>query len=907
VAVAVPTGTVTFLFTDIEGSTRLWDAAPDAMRAALARHEELLRSAIEEHAGYVFAVTGDGVAAAFQRSADAVTAAVKAQQSLTAEPWPAEAPLRVRMGLHTGEAEERDDNYFGAPLNRAARLMAAAHGGQVVVSEATAGLLKSPPGVELIDVGSHRLRGFVEPTRVFLVKADGMQWVDEPLATPEGSRGNLPRPETEWFGPVTELHLRVADLGRRRLVTLTGPGGVGKTRLALEMGGLAADEFPDGAWMVELAPVVARGSVLPAVAAALGVLPQAGLDTLGTILDWLGHRRLLLVLDNCEHVLEPVVTLVTAVFAAHPSVSVLATSREPLGVRGERVVPVPSLSDPDAVALFCDRAEAADAGLVYGPEDRATIKSICQRLDGIPLAIELAAARARALAPVDLLARLDDRFALLRGGERGGLERHQTLRATVAWSYYLLTDAQRLVFDLLSAFAGGFDLPAAEAVCGERLIDPADVVDEVAALVDKSLVIVVHREGAPARYRVLESLRQYGEERLADRGEVAAVRARHLDHYRVVARRACSEWLSPRHRDAAATFEVEWDNLRLAHSAALATGDLDAAEAIVDGVFDYAATTLREELGDWIAANIAAGEELGRVRPATYGQGAWVAYQGGEYRRAVALAQQGIDAAPAKDDPGAALCEAVFALAAVVGAADRAQARVQLEATMERLLDDVVAFRCCCALGVLLAVTDPKAAAPAFARARSIAERIGTPAVLSAINDYETASIATGERPDFRRALARYREGLEFARAAGSSWGIARNLAGIAACTIHLDGENADGAVHEALDYALEVRCRSGNVLVLLGEFAIHLAQHNEIERAALLLGYLAAHQPGIIALLRSQPRRKGPIDDIADEPEAQQWRSAGAAMDYDAVVRRALAHDSGNGVAKRTTSGTPT
>ena len=634
-----------------------------------------------------------------------------------------------------------------------------------------------------------------------------------------------------------------------------------------------------------------KRQVPAAVAATLGVLPQAGLDTLGAILDWLTRRHLLLILDNCEHVLEPVVALVAAVVAQHPTVTVLATSREPLGVGGERVVPVPSMSTIDAVALFADRAQAADARLVYGPEDRVTIEAICQRLDGIPLAIELAAARARSLAPVDLLARLEDRFRLLRGGERGGLERHQTLRATVAWSYQLLTDVQRLVFDRLSVFAGGFDLPAAEAVCDEDPVDPVEVVDQLSTLVDKSLVTVVHREGAPARYRLLETLRQYGEERLADRGEASVVRARHLDHYRAVARQAHLAWLSPHYRSANATFEAEWDNLRAAHATALGTGDLDAAEAIVDGVFDHAASTLREELGDWIATTIAAEEAAGRPRPASYGEAAWVAYQAGEYPRAVTLAEQGIDAAPAIDDPGVALCWAACAFSAVVGAADPIRARAQLEATLANVTDGVVAFRCSCALGVLLAVTDPQAAPPVFARARAFAERVGTPTLLAAISDYETSSSAVDAHPDIGSTLLRYQEGVRLARAAASPWGIARNLAGIAFCTIQLDPDNADVAIREALDYALEVRCWSGNILVLLGQFALYLAEKNEIEPAAVLLGHLAAHQPGILALLRSQPRRKALLDDLADSPDSAQWKAYGATLNRFAVVQYALAH----------------
>jgi len=291
---------------------------------------------------------------------------------------------------------------------------------------------------------------------VFGVKADGLDWVDAPLATLEGTRGNLPRPATEWFGPMTELRRRVAEVTSRRLVTLTGPGGVGKTRMAVEIRALVADDYPDGVWIVELALVAVPGAVPAAVAAALGVLPQEGMSLLEAILDWLDGRRALLVLDNCEHVLDAATGLVTAIANGSSTVTVIATSREPLGIAGEQVVPIPTLAVLDAVDLFCNRARLADGSLEFSGRDRETVAAICERLDGIPLAIELAAARTRSLTLGDLLERLAERFKVLRGRTRGGVERHQTLHTTVAWSYHLLSDDERLLFDRLSVFAGGF-------------------------------------------------------------------------------------------------------------------------------------------------------------------------------------------------------------------------------------------------------------------------------------------------------------------------------------------------------------------------------------------------------------------------------------------------------------------
>ncbi len=345
-------------------------------------------------------------------------------------------------------------------------------------------------------------------------------------------------------------------------MTLTGPGGVGKTRLAIEMAWSWLDEFPDGAWLIDLAPVADPGAVAAAVATTLSVRPQEGMSTVESVVDWLRGRRLLLVVDNCEHVLGPVSELVRAIVSGVTSVTILATSREPLGVPGERVVAVPSLGPADAVSLFCNRAEAANETVRFDDADLAAVTELCARLDGIPLAIELAAARIRSLTARDLLARLDDRFRLLRGSGRGGLERHQTLRATVAWSYQLLADNERLLFDRLSVFAGGFDLRAVEAVCADDAIDVDDVFDLLDSLVDKSM-ITVDRSGDTARYRLLETLRQYGEERLGDRDETAELLDRHLAHFLQVAEQTGPLVLSSRQREAQSVFGHDWDNLRV--------------------------------------------------------------------------------------------------------------------------------------------------------------------------------------------------------------------------------------------------------------------------------------------------------------------------------------------------------
>jgi len=402
-----PSGTVTFLFTDTEGSTQLWEAAPDAMRAALAWHDSILRVAIEAHDGYVFATGGDGFAAAFARAGDALAAGEKARMALVSEEWPEEAPLRVRMALHTGEAAERDGNYFGGAVNRAARLMAVGHGGQLLVSAATAELLT---GTELVDLGEHRLRDLDRPLRVFQVGEGRFP----ALRTLDAFPGNLPLQLSSYIGREKELERAAAALADSRIVTLTGVGGVGKTRLALQVAAEVLPRFTDGAWLVELAPVRDPDGVPDAVAAVFEVTPHRGQSLLQALVEFLRGKQLLLVVDNCEHLLEPAATLIETLERACPRVAVLATSREGLGIDGERMLAVPSLvspkaeASPEAVAeaaavrLFVDRAQAVKAEFSVTGDNAAAVAQVCRRLDGVPLAIELAAARVQAMNPAEL-------------------------------------------------------------------------------------------------------------------------------------------------------------------------------------------------------------------------------------------------------------------------------------------------------------------------------------------------------------------------------------------------------------------------------------------------------------------------------------------------------------------------
>ena len=562
---------VTFLFTDVEGSTRRWEADADAMRAALAAHDEVLRNAIEAHSGFIFKHTGDGVCAAFASPTSAVDAAVAAQRALE---------LPVRMGLATGEAELRDGDYFGTVLNRAARVMASGHGGQILLAESTAVLLS---GVDLVDLGPRRLRDLPTPVGVFQVQAPGLRTDFPPLRALDVSPGNLRPAITSFIGRESEVAEVDTALRAHRLVTLTGVGGVGKTRLATEVAARLADEYPDGVWLFELAAVTDPAAVPDAVAAVLGITQQPGKSVAESVAAALEGRVRLLVFDNCEHVLDAAADLMEAILARSATVKILATSREGVRVADEQLWPVPSLDvhsgvDSAAATLFMQRAAAVAPGISLTGAEGGAVVEICGRLDGIPLAIELAASRMQSMTVAELRDHLDHRFRLLVGSRRG-LERHQTLRHAVAWSYDLLDDAEKTVLERCSVFAGGFDLKSACAVAGSDDVDDYTVLDLLDALVRKSL-LVADRSSGRTRFSMLETIRQFAEEQLVASGEATEVRAAHARYFAGCETDIMALWESPRQRQALTWFTVELANLRTAFRWAADQGDLDVAATI---------------------------------------------------------------------------------------------------------------------------------------------------------------------------------------------------------------------------------------------------------------------------------------------------------------------------------------
>jgi predicted ATPase len=543
------------------------------MRVALLAHDEVLRSTIEAHDGFLFSRTGDGVVAAFTSPMSAVDAAVTAQRRLE---------LPVRMGMATGEAELWDGDYFGTVLNRAARVMAAGHGGQVLLADSTAGLLS---GVDLLDLGPRRLRDVPMPVGMFQVRAAGLRTDFPPLRALDTTTGNLRPASTSLIGRETEIREIITAVKAHRLVTLTGVGGVGKTRLALEVAAELADEFVDGVWVFELAAVADPAAVPDAVAAVLGIVQQPGKSVGESVASALEGRSRLLVFDNCEHVVDSVADLVEAMLAASSTVKVLATSREGIGIADEQLWRVPSLDVGEAVKLFVERAKSMDSGVVA--DETTAVEDVCRRLDGIPLAIELAASRMASMTASEVRDRLDDRFKLLVGSRRG-VERHQTLRQAVAWSCDLLDDAETALLERCSVFAGGFDLESACAVAGFGH-DEYGVLDLLGALVRKSL-LVADRSAGRTRYSMLETIRQFAEEQLLARGAATEARTAHASYFAGRENVILALWDSPRQRDAYTWFTTELANLRTAFRWAADDGDLDVAAPIATyaGWFGFA-------------------------------------------------------------------------------------------------------------------------------------------------------------------------------------------------------------------------------------------------------------------------------------------------------------------------------
>jgi predicted ATPase/class 3 adenylate cyclase len=599
---ASPDGT-TLLFTDIEGSTRLWEQEAARMPAALAGHDALLRAAVEGNRGNIVKTTGDGIYAAFDDPLDAVHATIQLQQALSDSTATNGIAFRVRCGLHLGVVEQRDGDLFGSPVNRAARIMGAAHGSQVLLSQAVADHVgnRLPALISLRDLGGVRLRDLAKSEHVYQLVHPNLRQDFPALRSLEATPNNLPLQVTSFIGRERELGEIKRLLGDARLLTLLGMGGLGKTRLSLQVAADVLEKYPDGVWFVDLAPLKDPSLVPNAAAHVLGVREEPGKTLTQTLCEHVKDHKLLLVVDNCEHLVGACASLAEALLQGAPGVRILATSREALHIRGEQTYPVLPLAAPDrkagveallrseAVQLFVERAQLQRPNFTLTERDAPAVAEICARLDGIPLALELAAARMRSLSIGEINTRLHDRFKLLTGGSRVALERQQTLRALVSWSYDLLQEQEQMLLDRLSVFAGGFDLQAAEVVCSAEPLVPDDVIDLLGSLVEKSLVMVDQDDGTSRyglletirefarehwtrRYDMLGTVREFAQERLVDRNDLSATAARHCDYYLDMAKTARSGLQGPEQAEWMRRLEAELDNLRAAIALALAGG-----------------------------------------------------------------------------------------------------------------------------------------------------------------------------------------------------------------------------------------------------------------------------------------------------------------------------------------------
>ncbi len=588
-----PIETLTFLFTDIEGSTALLQSlGDDAYAGLLADHHQLVRDGVAGSGGREVDTQGDAFFTVFTSPSACLHAALTIQRAMSGHEWPDGAEVKVRMGIHTGEVAEYSTGLVGFQVHRAARVASVGYGGQVLLSSTTAALVRRslPPGVDLVDLGAHRLKDLGEPEDIYQLRAEGLPGDFPPLRSLDNPElaNNLPAQLTTFIGRRQEVKDVLALIGTSRLVTLAGAGGSGKTRLSLQVAAELLDGSGDGVWLVELASVADPGSVAPAIADALGILIRPDRTPLEGLLGALEHQDVLIVLDNCEHLIEECAAIADALVRRGPRVHILATSREPLGVAGETIFRVPSLSlspmtdtddttdtgdsdDPehaelsDAVLLFVDRVRSQGVDIVLDAGTRPIVESICRRLDGMPLAIELAAARLRSMSLLAVHERLDQRFRLLTGGSRNVLPRQQTLRAAVDWSFSMLSGPERTVLQRMSVFVDGFDLAATESVCGLHDIDPFDMADIVGSLVDKSLV-VADQHGGDVRYRLLETIRQFGVEMLvaASPQEAEAVAQAHCRYFVGLAEQTAPLLAGPRTAEGLARFDLEWGNLRRA-------------------------------------------------------------------------------------------------------------------------------------------------------------------------------------------------------------------------------------------------------------------------------------------------------------------------------------------------------
>jgi predicted ATPase/class 3 adenylate cyclase len=692
----LPSGTVSLLFTDIDGSTRLLEQLGDGYAVLLNDHHRLVSEAVAAHGGSHVDAAGDGLFVSFQTARAALLACIDAQRAIGGHQWPEGADVRVRMGLHTGEPMSAVSGYVGIDVHRAARICAAGHGGQVLVSEAARTVIGTalPDGVSFKDLGEHRLKDLATGIRLYQVVAPGLATDFPPVRSLETLPNNLPHQLSSFVGRVQEIAAVEARLATTSILTLTGPGGVGKTRLALEVGAHLVDVYPDGVWFVELGNLNEGELIGDAIATAMQ-LKQPNTGAIPALVAALTDRSVLLILDNCEHLLDPVVEVADALLRRCPDLRIVATSREALGMAGESLMPVPSMSLPDsaaprspeaferlsacdAVRLFLDRGRAVLPGFALTEENAGAIAQICLRLDGIPLAVELAAARVRSLPPQQIASRLDHRFRLLTGGSRTALPRHRTLRAAMDWSFDLLPEEEQVLLPRLSVFAGSFSLEAAEAIASGGSVDRDEMIDLLAHLIDRSL-LMPEQDSTEARFRMLETIRDYAQERLSEADEAWEIYGRHRDWFTGLVDQARAGFFAGGEQAAwLVRLSEDHDNLRAALQWTHEDPDgADAELSLASGLWRF--WEIRGHLAEgsaWLERAIArtGGEVSARRANALTGAGI-LAGQRGDNRAAASFHEAALLLRRELGDAGgiAAACSNMASIAIELGDVDRAR------------------------------------------------------------------------------------------------------------------------------------------------------------------------------------------------------------------------------------------
>ncbi len=857
--IELPSGIVTFVFTDIEGSTRLLhQLGHQEYSVLLDRHHRLLRSAFTTHDGVEVDTAGDGFFVAFARTSDAVAACLDAQLALIASSWPEGGEIRVRMGIHTGEAAPTDGRYVSIEVHQAARIAAVAHGGQVVISEVSQSLIRDhlPDGSDLWDLGAHRLKDFGTPQHLFQLCHPSLPKEFPPLRSLTVRRHNLPAPLTDFIGRHHELaELREILMGTR-LLTLTGTGGAGKTRLGLQLAHNALGQYPDGAWLAELAPISDPALVPQQVASALQLRDEPGRPLVETIIDYLGSKNLLLILDNCEHLADASAALAATVMARCERVTILATSRQSLNVPGEHVWRVPSLPLPpagalppleelvtyDAVGLFVARASLADRRFTLTEENAASVVDVLRHLDGIPLAIELATARLRLLSVGQLAARLGDRFRVLTGGSTTLLPRQRTLRALVDWSHDLLSEDEQVLLRRASLFAGDFSLSAAEDICSGGGLEPDEILDLLGQLVDKSLVLAETHDDA-ARYRMLETIRQYAGERLAENGEHGAFSDRYCQWYVELAQRAEAKLLGPEQAFWLDLLEKEHDNLRQVLRWTKDAGQVQTVYSIAAALWRF--WWIRGHLGEgrsWLDGALSDVACAPAVRGRALHAAGALAWDQSDYRAARYFLSESIRLLRDVGDHVGVAC-AMYKLAAVFGLqGDNAQARCLLEETLQdgRRRNDAQAIgQSVLLLGqVAFQEGNVEEATEWWERSLAHFRDIGdTYAVTASLGCLAEAVLLSGRVEEAGRLVE---DSLEMGRALGDKWRVAR-ATHVLGEIAHQEGDLGKAAAlqRKALRLRREIGLRDGIADSLEGLADVAASAHDWAQAARLLA---AAH-----------------------------------------------------------------